>query len=133
MAAIEGRVWAKLQDYVPGSGLVVGLLSAESVDQRVRMIQYQELRCRGWNLGDVALENAGAQSIHMHPGVLNVENEQQKKLIHQSTPMAFFDGPEIVEASYPIQLGFVLEDMQRFLALKRHSASDLGEIESGLG
>lgn len=133
MAAIEGRVWAKLQDYVPGSGLVVGLLSAESADQRVRMIQYQELRCRGWNLGDVALENAGAQSIHMHPGVLNVANGQQKKLIHQSTPMAFFDGPEIVGASYPIQLGFVLEDMQRFLALKRHSVSDLGEIESGLG
>ena len=116
-----------------GSILVLDLLHAEAEDQIEKMIQCRGLHYIGWNLEDVALENAGAQSIHMHPGVLNVANGQQKKLIHQSTPMAFFDGPEIVGASYPIQLGFVLEDMQRFLALKRHSVSDLGEIESGLG
>ncbi len=78
------------------------------------------------------MENAGAQSVQKHPGVLSVGNGQQKKLIHQSIRMVFFDGPEIVEASYPIPLDFVLEDMPRFLGLKRHSANGLGVIGNGL-
>ena len=116
-----------------GSGLVVDLLNAESADPRERTIRYQELRCKGWNLGGVALENADALWIQKHHGVLGSGNGQRKKLIHRSTPTVFFDGPEIAEASCSIPLGFALEGKQHSLGLRKHSASGSGEIESDPG
>ena len=97
------------------------------------MIRYQELRYKGWNLGGVALENAGALWIRKHHDVPSLGNELRKKLIHQSTPMAFFDGPGIVEASYSIPLGSALEDKQRSLDPRKHFGNGLGGIETGPG
>jgi len=133
LAVVEGRVSARWLDYVQGSGLVVDLLNVESAYQREKTIRYQELRCRGWNLEDAALENAGVLLIQRYHGAPGLGNEQQKELIHQSTPMVFFGGPGTVEASYPIPLGFALEDKQRSLDLRKHSANGLGEIEIGPG
>jgi hypothetical protein len=116
---------------VLGSILVLDLLHAEAEDQIEKMIQCRGLHYIGWNLEDVALENAGALWIRRHHGAPNLENDERKILIHQNTLTVFCDGFGIVAASYSIPLGSGLEDKQRSLGLGKHFANGWEGIESG--